>query len=281
MKNFYFISGFPRSGNTLLTSILNQNPDIFSTGISSLPDIFYRLVLMTAESESYLTSPSDENLHSLFTNIFETYYKNHQEKYIIERGNWITPFSFPILNDYCPNEVKVIILVRSIKDIVKSYLNICKKSPLFYVNQIYNEMDKTTLYKSEIEEKIDIIFRKDDWMDRTLYSLKWLIDNNHTESVRFLDYDDFVENPKQSLECLYEYFEIPKFNHKFEDLEQVSKYGVIYRDMEHLRADLHTIREEKVNKVNHNIDLPEHIIERCNRLEMWKGNIKNLITNKY
>ena len=30
-KKFYFLCGLPRAGNTLLTSILNQNPDIACT----------------------------------------------------------------------------------------------------------------------------------------------------------------------------------------------------------------------------------------------------------
>ena len=43
MKKVYFISGFPRAGNTLLSSILNQNPNISATGKSFLPDMFYIL----------------------------------------------------------------------------------------------------------------------------------------------------------------------------------------------------------------------------------------------
>jgi hypothetical protein len=277
MKKFYFICGFPRSGNTLLTSILNQNPNIFSTGLSSLPDIFYRLILMTGDSESYLTCPSRNNLHNLFTDIFNSYYKDQKEEYIIERSNWITPFSYPLVNDYCPNKVKIILLVRSIKDIVKSYLNICRKSPGFYINQEYNKLDHTTLYKSEIEEKINIIFRKGDWIDQTLYSIKWLIDNNHTKNIRFLDYDDIVNDSQKAIKSLYEYYDIPTFQHNFNDMKQVIEYGIEYSDMTYLKADLHTIRTNSIGKVENDICLPDYIIEKCDRLEIWKGKIKNLI----
>lgn len=277
MKKFYFVCGFPRAGNTLLTSILNQNPDIHFTGISSLPDVFYRLILMTGDSESYLTSPSQENLHSLFENAFESYYKHREEKYIIERSTWITPYSFPLLNDYCPNEVRVVLPVRSIKDIVKSYLNICKNSPGFYINQEYLKTDTTTLYKSELEEKVDIILRKGGWVDRTLYSIKWLIDNDHLENIRILDYDDLVKDPQKSIHAMYDFYDIPKYNHNFKDMKQVCEYGIQYTDMTHLKADLHTIRTDGVDKVEHNIELPNHIIEKCNSLEIWKGKIQSLV----
>ncbi len=277
MKKFYTVCGFPRCGNTLLTSILNQNPDIHFTGTSSLPEVFNRMVLMTGEAESYLSSPSPENLHSLFQNTFESYYAHREEKYIIERSTWMTPFSFPLYCDYCPNEIKMVILVRPLKDIVKSYLNVCKNSPGFYINQEYLQIDSTTLYKTELEEKVDIIFRKEDWIDRTLYSIKWLIDNADLENIRVLDYNDIVENPKKCINALYSFYDIPNYNHSFKNLKQVGEYGIQYEDMTHLKADLHTIRTDNVNKIEHDIELPQNIIDMCDSLEIWKEKINSLV----
>ena len=42
-KKIYFISGFPRAGNTVLASILNQNPKIKTTAHSVLPDVIQQL----------------------------------------------------------------------------------------------------------------------------------------------------------------------------------------------------------------------------------------------
>ena len=39
-KKIYFLAGFPRAGNTLLTSILNQNPDICCTPNSITLEIY-------------------------------------------------------------------------------------------------------------------------------------------------------------------------------------------------------------------------------------------------
>ena len=40
-KQYYFLSGIPRSGNTLLSSILNQNKKIASTPNSLISEILY------------------------------------------------------------------------------------------------------------------------------------------------------------------------------------------------------------------------------------------------
>ena len=34
-QKMFFLSGLPRTGNTLLSAILNQNPDIYCTPISN------------------------------------------------------------------------------------------------------------------------------------------------------------------------------------------------------------------------------------------------------
>ena len=43
IKKIFFLVGLPRAGNTLLGSILNQNPDIAVTANSITPDILYVL----------------------------------------------------------------------------------------------------------------------------------------------------------------------------------------------------------------------------------------------
>ena len=41
MQKFFFLNGLPRAGNTLFASIMNQNPDINTTGNSLIPTLMY------------------------------------------------------------------------------------------------------------------------------------------------------------------------------------------------------------------------------------------------
>ena len=277
MKNFYFTGGLPRAGNTLLCSILNQNPDVFATGMSCLPEVFFRLLRIEEEDIAYKTSPTDESLQNIFTNLFETFYQHRDEEVIIERSSWTTPYNYQVLSDYCPNDVKIVILVRPIVDVVKSYLKVCEKSPLFYINQQYNFIDESTLYKSEVETKVDLILQKEGEVDRNLYSMQWLADSEYTDTVRVLDYDTFISNPKKYIEYLYEWYGIPKYKHTYENLKQVGDYGIPYADSENLRAPgMHSIRTSKIKKIKNNIKLPNHVVDYCNSLNVWKGKIKHL-----
>jgi sulfotransferase len=41
MKQFYFLSGLPRSGSTVLAAILNQHPDMHTSSTSGLLDMMF------------------------------------------------------------------------------------------------------------------------------------------------------------------------------------------------------------------------------------------------
>ena len=136
-KKIYTLSGFPRSGNTLLASILNQNPLVQTTGHSIIPEMLYVLENVK-KSPVYLTFPDSKSYNNVMKNIISNYYKDWKADYIIERGDWFTPFNFNMFKKYAPNEIKTVILVRNIIDIIKSYLKLCENNPLFYINIQYN-----------------------------------------------------------------------------------------------------------------------------------------------
>ena len=157
MKEIFFLSGFTRAGKTLLSTILNQNKDIASTGHSILPDIFFEIEKIKNYNGIYQNFKTKDNLENIQKNIFKNYYQPWKQKYVIDRGEWATPFNYSMLEKYCPNEIKIIFLLRDPIDVIKSYLELCNKYPNFYINNQYNSLDPTSLHKSEIEEKIELI----------------------------------------------------------------------------------------------------------------------------
>jgi len=265
MKKVYFISGFPRAGNTLLSSILNQNPNISATGKSFLPDMFYILKDFQNNDDVYKNCINEMGMNNVYKHIFRNFFENIPADYIVDRGEWITPFNYSILKQYCPNEVKIVILVRDILDIIKSFLKICEQYPDFIYNKKYNSLDKTISYQSEIEEKADIIMSKDSYMDYSLGGIKWLQDNNLLKDCLLVEYNDLIGNTKQELKNIYEYLNIPIFNHNLTKLNQIGGY-----DDTVLGAPIHKIRTDKIVKEKNNIVLTKNIINKYGHLNIWR-----------
>ena len=124
VKQYLYFSGLPRSGNTLLSAILNENKNIHSTGHSFLPDLFFAIKKSEYSSDRFKSYSCHNNLNNVYKNIIANYYKDSNAKYIIERGDWITPYNINLLNEFSPNKVKIVILVRDILEIIKSYFSI-------------------------------------------------------------------------------------------------------------------------------------------------------------
>ena len=69
----FFLSGLPRSGNTLLASLLNQNPDIACTPNSIVLEI-YKQVWLLKELNIFYNYPDHKSLDNVLDMIFFTYY---------------------------------------------------------------------------------------------------------------------------------------------------------------------------------------------------------------
>jgi hypothetical protein len=276
-KKIYTLAGFPRAGNTLLSCILNQNPAVQATGHSFIPDIFYALSKVK-KLPIYLNFPDSKSYNNVMKNIISNYYKDWNADYIIERGDWITPFNFDMFKRYSPNEIKIVILVRNIIDIIKSYLKICQNNPLFYINREYNSLDKTELYTDEIETKCDLIMKKNDYVDTAIYSIKWLVENNHLSDIYIVEYENLVNNPKETVQSICKFYGLPSFEYKFTDLQQLEVNDLMYNDKS-LSAPIHTIRTDKIEKSVNEITLSPKIINKYSNLEFWR--IHENMENKF
>jgi hypothetical protein len=63
-KKIFFISGFPRAGNTVLASILNQNKKIKATAHSILPDVIKNLHVLK-QTPIYNNFKDEQSLNNL------------------------------------------------------------------------------------------------------------------------------------------------------------------------------------------------------------------------
>jgi len=84
-KKLFFLIGYPRSGNTLLTSILNQNLNIGCTGNSITLEMMARLYLLK-QDELFKNFPDHQSYDNVLHSIYDLYYSDWPQKIIIDRG---------------------------------------------------------------------------------------------------------------------------------------------------------------------------------------------------
>lgn len=116
---YHFISGLPRSGSTLLSALLRQNP-AFTAGISSpLGPLFHATRnAMGAWNETSVLM-TDAHRQRILKGLFDSYYADRQDKRIVFDTNRAWCARLPVLKRLFP-DAKVICCVRSVAWILDS-----------------------------------------------------------------------------------------------------------------------------------------------------------------
>ncbi len=101
---------------------------------------------------------------------------------------------------------------------------------------------------------------KGDYIDTMLYSIYQLKKNNLIKNFLLIDYNDLVNNPKETINKIYNYYGIEKYKHTFNNFKQP-----FYNDSI-LGAPMHSIRTKQIKKEPNNIQLPETVINKYKHL---------------
>jgi sulfotransferase len=256
MKSFHFISGLPRSGSTLLSGILKQNPDFYADIASPVEALTGNSIDLITSTESNLTITEDQRKNLMY-GIFDGYYK-HIEKPVIfdsSRG-WTkkTPFLkalFPYTKILCP--------VRDIVSILNSFEVIASKNP-FHT-------------KTLTEHKDNVFARCDGMMNKNsgIVAGPWILLQEgyalNPEMIMLIEYENLCKEPEKTMRKVYEFLERPYYSHDFENVE----YSNENFDRACNLKDLHTVKR----KVEYNPPrciLPPEIVQKYTEMNMefWK-----------
>ena len=259
MKKIYYLVGLPRAGNTLFGSLLNQNPRVKVTANSVVPDIIWRTECLKGD-QIYNEFPDENSLNSVLENIIPNYYQNWDYDIIIDRSVWGLQSNLELLKKYSPNEIKFVVLLRDIQEVVASYVHWSENNK---PNFIDNLTDGT------IKSKVDFVLREDSDLWRNYWSIIGARDSEYP--CFFIEYKDLVNHTSKVLSSLYDFLEIKPFQHHYNKLDNFNINGLEYND-DMLGNNLHTVRKDEVKLSSYDVnkyisDSTQHI---CSTLNFWK-----------
>ena len=229
-RKLFFLVALPRSGNTLLASILNQNPDIAATANSMTLEIM-KVLFLLKETDVFKNYPDHKSLDNVLNTVFDNYYKDWPQRIIVDRGPVTTPGNFNLMQKHFGNRFKVIVLVRDLIDVLASFVKWFENEPTAYPNKL----------GKNIEEKLWALMDKNGSIAKELIAIQNAF--NYKEICHFIKYDDLVKNPQQTITNLYQFLDEPLYPHQFSNLKQFQLNGIGYDDKE-LGNNLHMIRTE-------------------------------------
>jgi hypothetical protein len=259
-----------RSGATIISQILNQNPDIWVSPASPL----FTMMKQTFEIHGlpeYIDYQRPEAMAEVMHTMPQAFYFDKPQKYIIDKNlNWPTPIGVEMLARYVTRNIKIICPVRGILDILASFDTIINAHPESANNQIDQAvLNNTFPDKPMADRRADLLMRQDKDIYACLHNMKHALIPEYRNIFHFVDYDDFVKDPKKEIEKIYAFLEIENYTHEFENVKDVS--GISENSLTGIKH-LHTIRPtiQKTSRRPEDVFLPE-TIRRYSGLEFWRN----------
>ena len=121
LKKIYFMAGLPRSGSTLLSSILNQNPKFYSGPNSSVLNMMISMDNFRND-DMFKAHPNTVSLETILRSIILNFYYYNVKPICIDKNRGWTGYMEYIIKYIDPNP-KIICPVRDIKSVLTSFID--------------------------------------------------------------------------------------------------------------------------------------------------------------
>lgn len=245
-NRLFYISGLPRTGSTLLSNILMQNPDVYAEGRSALCQMMW-------DMECSLNGPSqgalnaNRKLHKTTTDVMtalpQLYYSGINQEIVFDKSRtWTLYANHQMLKRYINEKPKVIVLVRPVDEIVRSFAKLRINNG--WTGDIYTDL---------IMPGTDPITLP---LDGIAYA-KFIRD----PGFLFVTYKSLVEKPATVLQEIYKHCELDWFEHDFDRVEQKFTED----DVGFGLVGMHDVRQ-KIELRDNDVVLPSNIQEICETL---------------
>ena len=225
------MAGLPRSGNTLLSAILNQNPDIYVTPSADTSFLMLSLYKTSQTSESYHSGFAPEGYKNIMAKLPNAFYEHINKPYIIDKNrNWGTPENIEVAELFS-DSVKIICPVRPILEVLASFVNLAEKNPDNFIDKFVRDYP-VSQFRPKNDARCDALMAANHQIENNIFSLASSLDPRHKGKFHFVAYADLVSKPVKVIDAVYDFLKIPKFEHTFNNLKwplmpnETAVYGI-------------------------------------------------------
>lgn len=220
VERIFFQSSLPRSGSTLLQNILAQNPDIYATPTSGLIELIYGARHNFTTLEEFKHHLDQNAIRSAFAAFCSSGIHGYassltDKKYFLDKGRgWGVYIRW--VEEFLPYTPKMICMVRDLRDVFcsmeKNYRKNLNKDLL---------VDWAELKNTTVNKRIDF------WANGVpvgiaLERLESVLQMKDEHKFLFIRYEDFCLYPEREIARVYNYLDIPFFEHNFDYIPQLT-----------------------------------------------------------
>lgn len=242
-KEYVFLSGLPRTGSTLLSAILDQNPRIHAEGNSAVCQLMWDMQVSceTASKEQLAANDRLTTQDALVSAIPDIYYRNTTKPIVVDKcRSWAIEANVEMIKRYITPDPRIILLVRPLEEIFASFGNL----------------------NPELVEKYFVLAEP---INRSFFGVLTAKRKNNADYL-FLSYDELVTKTDATLEKIYTFCGWERYEHQLDEIvnrhpENDDVYGV---------PGQHDIRSS-ISRQKVEFELPDHVLKQCGEMNKALG----------
>jgi sulfotransferase len=255
---YHFISGLPRSGSTLTSALLRQNPR-FHAGMSSpIAGLFDGIIAQVSAGSELATMVSQAQRKRLLRGLFESYYGEYEQQVIFDTNRaWTAKLS--ALMSVFP-EAKVICLVRDVAWIMDSMERQFRNNPFEYTRLFNNPGERSTVYT-----RVEALAGANRLVGFPWHALREGCYSDYADRLVIVDYDLLTHRPREVFKLLYEFLGEEWYEHDFTSVD----YDAPEFDQQLGMDGLHRVHKTVEPRPRETI-LPPDLFQRYANMAFWR-----------
>ncbi|WP_245424221.1 sulfotransferase family protein [Methylovirgula sp. 4M-Z18] len=256
-RRFHFISGLPRSGSTLLSAILSQNPRFQASMSSPLGSMFDTMLGELSDHNEYSVFITNDQRRRILKGLFDGYYGPEFGAGVIFDTNRVWCTRLEALRQLFPHS-KIIACVRHVSWVIDSIERLVRRN-IFQPSGIFNYKPGGTVYS-----RAEGLAKGDGLVGFAHNAVKQAFYSDDPSNLMLLRFETLTNEPARAIAAVYNFIGEPAYSHDFNNVQ----YEADAFDRRLGTPGLHTVRP-KVEPVARSSVLPPDLFHRYENEAFW------------
>ena len=221
-----FLGGLPRSGSTLLATLLNQHPKIYASPHSILLDGLTVLQETFINSESLRYGLQIGACQKTLWTLPQHFYQDIKKDIIVDKQfAWSTKENYELATKISTYP-RFILCYRPVLEVLASFVIKSVDNPNFYLNK---ELESKNFYAKNYLSKNDAmaeyLMTGHELILKSILGLAYAKQNEKQGNFKFVAYDDLVNNPQKVMSDIFDFMKVDPIEIKIKNIENVFRYN--------------------------------------------------------
>lgn len=234
-----FLSGLPRSGSTLISSLLNQHPDIYASTTSHIFNVVNTVYNAFESKMETIVEKSEQQKKNVTNSVFKNSYYHIDKTFVVDK-NRIWPSQIKFIKETFNFEPKIICCVRDISEILASFVTLCEKN--------------------KDDNFVDNILKKNNFVVNNTNRCRFLWKhgvvgeswkaffsgyNTNKKNLLIIEYNDILKNPKNIMKSIEKFIGAKHYKYNTNNLIPMKEH-----DKFHGMEGLHDIEITGIKRLS-------------------------------